>query len=182
MSDVQFLGDVAAFSSVKLGGQTTVDFFPGRRRRSSYYDFFGNVQDELRDNLYLRRADVQDFVRRHAIKNLTFLEVRRVQFASPGFADIAGIGKIIEQVRIFLTDIIDRFLLSKDRVIARDLAAQEVLAKKLKNAEELAKLMDKVAIDPEMRQMLMAEVLGVDRFIEGKVLDGQITGIEEVKE
>jgi hypothetical protein len=85
-------------------------------------------------------------------------------------------------VRIFLTDIIDRFLHKEDREIARDLAAQEVLAKKLKNAEQLAKLMDKVAINPEMRQMLMAEVLGVDKAIEGKVLNGQITGIERVED
>jgi len=183
LSDVQFLAEVAAFSDVKLDGQTSMELFTRRQqRRSGYYEFFGDVRDELRDQLYMRRADVQDFVRRYAIKNIELLQLRRVQFASPGLADLAGIGKIVQEVRIFLTDIIDRFLHAKDRAIARDLAAQEVLASKLKNAERLAKLMDKVAINPEMRQMMLAEILGVDQFIEGKILDGKITGFEEVKE
>ena len=180
LSDVQFLAEVAAFSDVNLDGQ---DFFARRRqRRTGYYELFGDVRDELRDQLYLRRADVQEFVRRYAIKNVELLQLRRVQFASPGFADLAGIGKIVQEARIFLTDIIDRFLHAKDRAIARDLAAQEVLVSKLKNAERLAKLADKVSLDPEMRQMLLAEILGVDQFIEGKILDGKITGFEEVKE
>jgi hypothetical protein len=179
LEDVQFLADVAAFSEAKLDGQTPMDFFTRRRqRRAAYHDVFGDVRHELRDNLYLRRADVHEFVKRYSNNRLSELQVHRLEFASPGLADLAGFGKIVEQVRIFLTDIIDRFLHTEDREIARGLAAQEVLARKLKNAEQLARLTDKVAIDPEMRQMLMAELLGVDKFIEGKVLNGQITGIE----
>jgi hypothetical protein len=52
--DVQFLADVAAFSEMKLDGQSSVDLFTRRsHRRASYYDYFGDVRDELRDkNLY----------------------------------------------------------------------------------------------------------------------------------
>jgi hypothetical protein len=183
LGDVQFLADVAGFSEAKLDGQTPMDFFTRRRhRRTAYYDFFGDVRDELRDNLYLRRSDVQEFLRRYSPNRVGELHVRRLELASPGLADLAGFGKIVEQVRIFLTDIIDRFLHKEDRAIARGMAAQEVLAKKLKNAEQLAKLIDKVSVDPQMQQMLMAEILGADQFIEGKVLSGQITGIETIEE
>jgi hypothetical protein len=182
-SDVQFLADVAAFSDVKMDGQTPMSIFTRRwQRRRGYFDVFGDVRDELRDNLYLRRADVQEFLWTQPAKFPSVLEVRRLEFASPGFADLAGFGKIVEQVRIFLTDILDRYLHREDRRIARDLAAQEVLARKLTNAEQLAKLMDKVAIEPETRRMLVAEILGVDQFIEGMVLDGKIAGIEPVED
>ena len=96
----------------------------------------------------------------------------------PGFADLAGLGKVMEQLRIFLTDITDRYLHKKDREIARESAAQDLLAKKIANAEAILKLSDKVGLDGESRRALISEVLGADYFIEGKVLLGQIASIE----
>jgi hypothetical protein len=72
LSDLQFLGNVAVFSELDLHGQTPMSIFTRRfRRRGAYYDVFGDVRDELRDNLYLRRADVLEFMRGYQTKTST---------------------------------------------------------------------------------------------------------------
>jgi len=109
------------------------------------------------------------------------LQVRKINYGSPGFADLAGVGKVMEQLRIFVTDITDRFLHKDDRAIARESAAQDLLAKKLKNAESLLKLGEKLGLDPEGKRILVSEILGADYFLEGKVISGQITSVETVE-
>jgi len=182
-SQVQFLADVALFSQLKIDGQTPIRFLWRRRSpRRQYFDSFVDAEEELKDDYYLRRADVREVLREYTPNIRNDLEIRRLQFASPGLADLAGVGKVVEQVRIFLTDIMDRYLHSKDRELARQAAAQEILARKIRNAEALLKLGDKVGLDPESKRLLVSEVLSADYFLEGKVISGQVTAIESPAE
>jgi hypothetical protein len=178
MSQLQFLADVALFSKVRIDGQSTIYFPFRRRRRIAYYDVFFDPEDELRQDVYLRRLEVHNFVRDFAPETPNDLRLSRLEFASPGFADLAGVGKIVEQLRIFLMDVTDRYLHKGDREIARESAAQDLLAKKIANAEAILNLGEKIGLTPESKQILLAEVLDADYFIEGKVLSGQITSVE----
>ena len=178
MSQLQFLADVALFAQVKIDGQSSI-YFPFRRSpRLTYYDPLFDPEDELKQDVYLRRLEVHSLLRDYGPGTPNELQIHRLEYASPGFADLAGLGKVMEQLRIFLTDITDRYLHKKDREIAREFAAQDLLAKKIANAEAILKLSDKVGLDGESRRALISEVLGADYFIEGKVLLGQIASIE----
>ena len=180
MGQLQFLADAALFSQAKIDGQTSI-FFPLRRLRRVpvyYYDPFIDVEEEMKFEAYRQRAAIQDLFRSHSPRVSNQLEIKRTQYGSPGFVDLAGIGKVVEQLRMFLTDIMDRYLHREDREIARESAAQDVLAKKIQNAEALMNLYDKAGLDTEAKRVLIAEVLEVDYSIEGKLITGQITSIE----
>ena len=109
------------------------------------------------------------------------LAIHRLEFASPGFVDIAGLGKIVEQIRIFLTDIYDRHTSREDRKITREIAEQELVAKKIANAEAILKLGKHAGLDKHSSRMLVAEVLKVDKFISDRTASGQLIGIEKLK-
>ena len=104
--------------------------------------------------------------------------VVKIQFGSPGFVDLAGVGRVVGEVRKFLLGIIDRFIGKEDREIARASATQDVIAKKIKNADSLLKLADKAGLDAESQQALLREVLTADRYIEGKLLSQQIKAVK----
>jgi hypothetical protein len=44
--------------------------------------------------------------------------------------NLAGLGKLVEQIRIFATDVMDRYLHRVDRRLKRDETKQAILAKK----------------------------------------------------
>lgn len=171
---LQFLADVAGFSDVKIDGQSPV-YFPFQRRRALYGRLY-DAEDELRGDVYLRRVQAEDVLRFYG-PHISELKIQRLEFASPGFADLAGLGKVVEQLRIFVTDIFDRHLHKEERAIARKSAAQDLLAKKINNAEALLKLGDKMGLDAETKRLLVSEVLLADYYLEGKVLTGQLKSI-----
>jgi hypothetical protein len=184
MGQLQFIADAALFAQARIDGQTSI-FFPLRRLRrvpGYYYDPFIDVEEEMRFEAYQRRVAIQDLFRSHSPQVSNQLEIKRTQYGSPGFVDLAGIGKVVEQVRMFMTDIMDRYLHREDREIARESAAQDVLAKKIRNAEALMNLYDKAGLGTEAKRVLIAEVLEIDYSIEGKLITGQITSIESPPE
>jgi hypothetical protein len=105
-------------------------------------------------------------------------KVEKISFASPGFADLAGIGTVVKEIRLFIIEIIDRVSAREDREIARDSAKQDVIEKRIKNARDLVELANKVGINEPTKQILVSAILEVDQFIEAKVVRGQITSVE----
>ncbi|MCP1850276.1 MULTISPECIES: hypothetical protein [unclassified Bradyrhizobium] len=108
----------------------------------------------------------------------TPFQVRQVSFASPGFADIAGLGSIVKEVRLFISGIIDKWVASEDRKIARDSARQDVLEKRLKNAVVAVELADKAGLSKEAQRIIVEAIFETSRMIEAKVARGKITSIE----
>ena len=108
--------------------------------------------------------------------------VRRIEFSSPGVADFAGLGKIVEQVRLFIKDLLERHDATKDRVIARELAQQDVLSKKIKNASALMKLADSMKLEEQARVSILSAVLGTENFLLNSFAEGKITSVEIVDE
>jgi hypothetical protein len=107
LSQLQFLADAALFSEATIDLRSSL-YFPLRqyRRRRLFYDLFSGDQN-LQEDAYLRRLEVQDVLRRYASGHGNELQVKRLQYSSPGLADLAGLGKVVEQVRIFIQYIID---------------------------------------------------------------------------
>jgi hypothetical protein len=106
------------------------------------------------------------------------LAVDRIRFESPGFVDIAGFGKIVEQIRIFLTDIYDRVTSRADRKIAREIAEQELLSKKIANAEAMIRLGNHAGLSKQGSQLLVEEVMKVEGFFAHKIIEGKVVGID----
>jgi hypothetical protein len=103
------------------------------------------------------------------------LRVAQIEYASPGFTDIAGLGRIIAEIRKFVLGITDRIIAIDDRALSREERNQKILALKISNAEKLLKLSDKISIEPEARTALVRRVLQSDSIIEGRLLEGKIT-------
>lgn len=180
-AQLNFLYEAARFGQVRIDGQSAHPFMPWwfRRRRwpefAPYYD-----EESLEDEAILRHRMVERMLSYASSEKVPSpkLEVRRIEFASPGFVDVAGVGKVVKELRLFMTGILDRYLNKEDRKIARQAAAQDLLAKKIMNAENLLKLGEKAGLDPETRQSLVREILTADYYVEGKFITGKITNVK----
>jgi hypothetical protein len=106
------------------------------------------------------------------------LVVNKISYSSPGFVDVTGIGKMMEQCRLFIFDAIDRVLESEDRQIKRESARQEVLAKKIKNAEAFLNLYGRMGVDRQTQKLLVMRLVQAGAFLEGEAVDRKITSIE----
>ncbi|MBT8477047.1 MAG: hypothetical protein KJO78_16415 [Alphaproteobacteria bacterium] len=100
-------------------------------------------------------------------------EVKRVVFGSPGFADLAGIGKLVEQVRLFLQFLIERCDRRNDRVLDSKERELEINRKKLELLRELGEL---VETNPRFSEILRTN--SANDIIEA-ILEGRVTGIEQ---
>jgi hypothetical protein len=183
-SQFDYLYQIARFSEVQISGQTSQPFgFWSFRNRAQnppdafFPDALMPVELALEAEGLLRRRQVEHLID-VMLTTSDKLEVRRIEYASPGFIDLVGAGRVAREVRVFLLGIIDRFIHSKDRKIAREAATQDIIAKKIKNAENLVKLGDKVGLDPETRQILVREVMSLDYYIEGRLLSHRITAVK----
>jgi Glycosyltransferase (GlcNAc) len=175
-TEFETLNEMANFGAVKVDGQSSLRGFihyersqPPRYWRDMQFEW--EVQDGVADErlrYFLRAASGEHWP----------LRLKRMEFASPGFTDFAGIGKVVKEVRLFVTDIVDRFIAVPDRALAREEKRQSIVAKKIANAEKLMKLYDKTGLDPETRNDLIRRAIEVDRYIEDKIIEGRITSIE----
>jgi hypothetical protein len=108
--------------------------------------------------------------------------VRRIEFSSPGVVDLVGAGKVVEQVRLFVMDILDRYISTKDRAVAREAAQQDILSKKIKNASALMKLADSMKLEEQARIAILSTVLGTENFLLNSFDERKITSVEIVDE
>lgn len=111
------------------------------------------------------------------------LQVVRINYASPGFADLAGLGKAVEQVRLFLEHIIDLDTYRRRRELEDEKLEQEVFAMKIDNVHKV------VTLTESLRQAgvgftdlrdLFIEVEDVQERLLQKVADGKLTEVREL--
>jgi hypothetical protein len=136
---------------------------------------------------YELEIETEDYFREIALKKFmndqTFipeLQVRAVQFASPGFVDLLGAGRIVGHISKFILGITDRYLAREARALAREQTKQKILKDKIANAEALVKLSSKIHMDPEAQRHLIRRALEIDEFIEGQMIDQKIAAVREI--
>lgn len=178
-AEMENLNIMAQFSLLKVDGQTALPFRWRRSRRSRYDDFWYDpaFDEEVHD--VVERVELRGYMQ-DLIGEVRPLQVKEVSFASPGFGDFAGLGKIVSEIRKFALGVTDRYLATKDRELAREAKRQSILKEKLANAERFLKLADKAGIDIETRNQMLRRALATDYYLESKILEGKITSIEEV--
>jgi hypothetical protein len=131
------------------------------------------------ETLSVPDSDFERFARLFAavaLKNIfsdrnsfTPLTVSQVKFASPGFTDLGGVGKVLKEIRLFVKDILDRRDSQEDRHLAREEKKQLIMQKKIANAERLIKLSDKMGMDRATVNALAMQAIDVDDFIERQI-------------
>jgi hypothetical protein len=106
------------------------------------------------------------------------LVVSRIQFSSPGFTDLTGAGKVLEQIRLFIKDILDRKDAKVERHLDIEAKKQDLLEKKIANGIRLVDLSDKMGMDRETTNALVMQAVLADDFIEHQIQHKKITSIE----
>lgn len=108
--------------------------------RGTFRSFIGNPESDWSywrdDRLYLPLRP-WEMVHRNDI----FLRVERISYSSPGFADLVGIGKIVEEIRLFLSE----------RLRLRD-------ERQLRRLNEREKLLDIKAREYELARQFLADL------------------------
>jgi hypothetical protein len=109
------------------------------------------------------------------------LDVFAAQYESPGWVDLVGIGKVIEQIRLFGEKLIDlRATRRREELENQDLAV-DIQAKKIENARNFLRLTGEARAlgwsDDEIRY-LMLEIDSAQERLAGLIERGQVTGVE----
>jgi hypothetical protein len=103
------------------------------------------------------------------------LRVVQIQFASPGFTDLAGFGAILSEVRQFLQFLIDKVVQSEDRKLDREHKRLLILQTKMDIARQL------VELDVNQSIAKLIETSDVDALI-GAIQDGRLQKVELIEE
>jgi hypothetical protein len=111
------------------------------------------------NSLLLRRHVVRESffpIDRRNVRRMAFqftdesaLRVPRIQYSSPGLADLLGAGETIKQIKEFLFGITDRVLDRKKRAL--DIQQRELEIMKLKNELEFARSEQRLVLDNRKR-------------------------------
>jgi hypothetical protein len=179
-SEMELLNEFAHFGETKIDGQTALPlrYFRGTQPRlSPIWTLDYELEAETESNITeaLVKGYIRDF-----IGYPSDLQVKEVLFASPGFVDLLGAGKIVGHLSKFILGVTDRWLATDDRKLARDHKRQTILRQKIANAESLLKLSNKAGLDADTRRQLIRRVLEVDYYLETKILDGQVTDVRTI--
>jgi hypothetical protein len=172
------LNEMAHFGQVRVDGQSSVSLWRiVRGARPIYSPYWSDPELEL-----TIQTEVEETRLRHFLREVSAhqpLRVKEIEFASPGFTDLAGVGRVVREIRLFAMDIADRFIARPDRALAREEKHQSIVAKKIANAERILKLSDKIDLDPVTRRELIRRALEIDRYVETQIIDGKITSFDE---
>jgi hypothetical protein len=83
------------------------------------------------------------------------LEIRRLEYASPGASDLAGIGTIVGHVKDFVVKLIDRHDTRRQRELNDERAAAEIDRIRLENARSYVALVKDLGYsETEMRKLV----------------------------
>ncbi len=176
-TEFEILNELASFGRLEIGGQSDLRFFHLRRRPVQAYDWYWHDFD----NEVALREEFESARLRNLIRNTTprrLLIVKEIKFSSPGHTDLVGLAGIIKEIRLFVMDIVDRFIAAPDRALAREEKHQSVLTRKLDNAERLLKLSNKIDLDTKLQRDLIRRTLETDRYIEDRLIDREIKSFE----
>ena len=138
--EFETLNEMAAFgegSQDEQSGRFLIrqPIYPGRRFRfSSAWATSYDLEVETEE--YFRQAALRRFMIEYT--EIPELTVRAIEFASPGFVDFLGAGKIVGHISKFILGITDRYLAREDRALAREDKKQKILRQKIANAEDLS--------------------------------------------
>jgi hypothetical protein len=168
---------MASFGEVRIDGQSDLRLWSFRRhQRQVYGSYWPDIDLELELQEEIEESRIRNFLR--GVAPHRPLSVKQIKFASPGFSDLVGLAGVVREIRMFVMDVADRFIAAPDRALAREDKHQTIMTKKLANAERLLKLSNKVGLDPDMQRDLIRRALETDRYIEDKIIDGEITSFE----
>jgi hypothetical protein len=180
--EFEILNEMAAYgegSQDEQSGRYLVRdaFYPGRPFRFSpawtdSYDLEVKTED------YFREAALRRFM--NAFTEIPELQVRAIKFASPGFVDFLGAGRIVGHISKFILCVTDRYLGREDRALAREDKKQKILRQKIANAENLLKLGVKVHMDHEAQRQLVRRALEIDEYFESNLIDQKITAARQI--
>jgi hypothetical protein len=104
--------------------------------------------------------------------------VAKINYASPGVCDLVGIARAVREMRILITDMVDRYLHRENRALKRSALHQDVMAKRIRNAGAAYKLAKKIGMDHHATEVLLQQILRSDDVIGKRISEGKITHIE----
>ncbi|MBW4981808.1 hypothetical protein KZZ07_04555 [Mameliella sp. CS4] len=104
------------------------------------------------------------------------LSVSAIVFQSPGATDFTGLGKIVEQVRLFVQFLLERSERRNISEIEVEEKRVRLQTEKLRLISEAAQLLEQY---PKMRDLLQTS--GPDGILEA-IVEKRITSIEEVED
>jgi hypothetical protein len=111
------------------------------------------------------------------------LAVVRINDASPGRVDLVGVGKALEQVRLFLQYLIDLTIQRRWwRLEVEDLR-QDVIARRIENAKRMICLGDQAReldLNAEETRALLIEVDDRQQRILEAIGEGRVTGVRQL--
>ncbi len=129
-----------------------------------------------------RRESLPELLTRERIEVEQPLSVSSIQYASPGFTDVTGVGQVLGHVKDLITKLLEMRASRDERKLRNRLLEQQVEEAKLKNIEKKIDLLKKMGYSDTACQILIGEVAPSIMFLEEAVSSGLITNVTIIKE
>lgn len=110
------------------------------------------------------------------------LQVRQVQYASPGVSDLAGVGVIVGHLRDFITKLIDRHDSHRQRELNDEKMAIENERMRIENARNFVALGRELGFSPSEIRKLVAHVDEKQEILIKLVNEKKVIGVSLVQE
>ena len=125
-------------------------------------------------------VEVQRLLQFYAQLKLAPLKVTQIQFASPGFTDLTGIGAIVREIKELIVFAVK--WPSEKKALALDLKRkkEELISVRLENAEKILALAKKAKLEPAQYAELQSLHEGHENSLADLTHDKRITGAEIV--
>jgi hypothetical protein len=123
-SEFEMLNKIAALGELIEDRGGLIPFESRHTRQARFWsnDPFEEFEiKELLDDVYLREFLL------FMMPVPSPLQVTQIEYASPGFTDLTGVGRTVAGITKFVLGITDRFLAIEDRALAREEKSQKIL-------------------------------------------------------
>lgn len=105
------------------------------------------------------------------------LQVRKIQYASPGVADLAGVGVIVGHIKDFIFRIIEHWSQRRKRQLDDQEHEAKILALRIENARQMVSLAERCGYDQSEVRKLVGFVDGKQDALVSAAAESRLVGV-----
>jgi hypothetical protein len=138
-----------------------------------------SMSTDERTLMLLSRGATPEIIARFTVPGVPIgtLQVSKLEYSSPGLQDLAGVGKIIKEVRIFIKYLMDRSQRREEHEAKMERQRVDNETKHIQNQERALRLLQRAGYTKKQIRAIMEQRARQQRIIEDLIDAGKITQV-----
>lgn len=106
------------------------------------------------------------------------LQLKRIQYASPGTVDLVGLGAIVGHIKEFVQDLINRYGAKRQRALQEEKVEIDNQSARLKNAKDFVGILKELGSSDFERRSVFERVIQKKEVLDGLIEAGNLIAVE----